>query len=355
MKFLKLEFKNAMLIKEKSLKNMLGSNRFFHPINKLHVYNSICVLFDRTPKSQLRKTNDEHMPFYEDILEMVSNGYINIKCVAEKEKISTVKSAYDANLDDASQITWVDCKYVTGTLHQIFINQLSEILNKKENTIGDISFEDTVELIQSMGTKEEDESISYSNDKINDLIKWCKRNTSTAIANYISNKQTQYKGRNFGKRVYRGSVEADRYCGIMYIPISDNHHDELITHTKGFSNILDEGLVNIVDYLEILEDEIEGFTKIEDLNSVRKFSNFKKGVDISKTIYKEISVDKLEKSIENIIKKCGVLISDNQKEFDEMMKKISKIKNDDENKYVKKIAYKLNHFIETSVNKIYKK
>jgi hypothetical protein len=56
----------------------------------------------------------------------------------------------------------------------------------------------------------------------------------------------------------------------------------------------------------------------------------------------------MEKSMNAIIKKCGVSIKENQKEYDNMMKKVPKLKK------VKDVAYKLNYFIENSINKQYK-
>ncbi len=48
-------------------------------------------------------------------------------------------------------------------------------------------------------------------------------------------------------------------------------------------------------------------------------------------------------------------IKQHQKAYDEMMKKINKIKFDDDNtKSIKTVGYKLNYFIETSINEMYK-
>ena len=54
----------------------------------------------------------------------------------------------------------------------------------------------------------------------------------------------------------------------------------LFKYTKGFSNILDGGLVKIVDYCEIKEDDLIGFTKISDLNSTMKFNELTNGVEL---------------------------------------------------------------------------
>ena len=353
MKYLKLSFKDARVIKEKSLKNMLGSNRFFYPINKMHVYNSVCVLMDRTPKPQLRKTDDKYLPLYDDILEMVSNGYIKINLSYENEIITTIKKDWNSNLTQCQQLTWKDCTYVTGTLQPIFIYRVSEILNIPEDKLTNIAFDDVISKIRNLGViNDKDEYVFEGNNKIQELISWCKMNSSTPISNYIENKQISSRPTGFGKRVYRGVVNSSNYYGFIYIPLNDEHYKELIKYTKGFSNILDGGLVKIVDYGEIKEDDLIGFTKISDLNSTRKFNDLTNGVVWSNTIYKDLDPNNLINSINKIINKVGVSIEKNQDSYDEMIKKINKIKFS--NQKIGEVAYKINHFIEESINKSYK-
>jgi hypothetical protein len=352
MKYLKLKFDNARLIKEKSLKNMLGSNRFFYPINKMHVYNSICILLDRTPKPQLRNTDDKYMPLYDDILEVVSNGYIKINLVDDGENITTIKKDWNSNLTQYQQLTWKDCSYVTGTLLPTFIYYVSEILNETEDKISKMAFDDVITKIKMLGINNDKNEIIYHNEKINNLISWCKLNSSTPISNYIENKQESSRPTSFGKRVNRGIVNSNKYSGIIYIPLNDALHDELIEYTKGFSNILDGGLVKIIDYCEIKEDDLIGFTPINDLNPIKKFNELTNGVDWSNTIYKELNQNDLINSINKIIEKANVSIENNQTEYDEMMKKISKVKFTTDK--IGDVAYKINYFIEESINKQYK-
>lgn len=352
MKYLKLKFGNARLIKEKSLKNMLGSNRFFHPINKMHVYNSVCVLLDRTPKPQLRYTDDKYMPTYNDILDTVSNGYIKINLLDDDEVITTIKKDWNSNLTQYHQLTWKDCSYVIGTLLPKFIYYISEILNEPEDNITKMAFDDVITKIKTLGTFNDKNEIIYHNEKINNLISWCKLNSSTPISNYIENKQESSRPTTFGKRVNRGVVKANKYSGVIYVPLNQTLYNELIQYTKGFSNILDGGLVEIIDYCEIKEDDLIGFTPINDLNTTKKFIEQTNGVDWSNTIYNELNQNDLINSINNIIKKTNVSIEDNQIEYDEMMKKINKVKFTKDK--IGEVAYKLNYFIEESINKQYK-
>ena len=349
MKFLKLKFEHARLIVEKPQSNYLGTNRFFHPINNKHIYNSVCVLFDRTPKPQLRDTNNDYMPLYNDILSVVNEGYIKIENVCEGETNSIVKRPWNSNLKEAIQYTWKDSQYVTGTLYPIFIHHLSNVLKVPEEALKKKAFDDVMLEIQSMGIKNTKGEITYDNDDINNLILWCRTNTSTPLSNYIENKQNNSsRPRGFGKRVHRGSAPSNKYNGLIYIPLNDDLFNELITHTKGFSTILDGGLVTILGYEEIMEYTVNGFTKISDLNSTRKFYEVTSGVKWNNTIYKDLDENNMEKSMNAIIKKCGVSIKENQKEYDNMMKKVPKLKE------VKDVAYKLNYFIENSINKQYK-
>jgi len=352
MKYLKLKFDDARLIKEKPLKNMLGSNRFFYPINKMHIYNSVCVLLDRTPKAQLRGTDDKYMPLYDDILATVSKGYVKIKLLDDTELITTIKKDWNSNVTMSAQQTWKDCGYVTGTLLPIFIYHVSDILAISEDAVKKMAFDDVIVKIKSMGVYNDKNEVVYSNDKINNLIGWCKLNSSTPISNYIENKQETSRPTGFGKRVNRGIVNSNKYCGFIYIPMDDKLFDELIQNTKGFSNILDGGLVRIIGYSEIKEDDLDGFTNISDLNSTKKFIELTNGVVWSNTIYKELDETKLEASINGIIKKVGISIKDNQTEYDEMMKKINKVKFSTDK--IGDVAYKINYFIEESINKQYK-
>lgn len=353
MKYLKLKFECARVIKEKSLKNMLGSNRFFSPITKLHIYNSVCVLLDRTPKPQLRETDDIYMPMYDDILDIVSNGFIKINLLDENELISTVKKDWNSNLTQSEQQTWKDCAYVTGTLQPIFVYRVSEILKISEDELTKIAFDSVVDEIRKLGVIDDENEYNFDgNTAVQDLISWCKLNSATPISNYIQNKQVSSRPTGFGKRVYRGVVNSSNYCGFIYIPLDEEHHDELINFSKGFSNILDGGLVKIVGYGEIKEDDLIGFTKISDLNSTKKFDNLTSGVVWSNTIYKNLDPKDLVKSIDKIINDVGVSIENNKDEYDEMIKKILKVKFTLEK--VGEIAYKVNHFIETSINKQYK-
>lgn len=352
MEYLKLKFKNARLIREKNLKNMLGSNRFFHPINKMHVYNSVCVLLDRTPTPQLRDVDTKYMPFYQDILDVVDGGFIKINSLSDSECLTTIKKGWNSGVTGSSQYTWKDCRYAIGTLYPIFLNRLTDILKYNEDNITEIGFDDIILEIQSMGVIGSDDVIVYSNDMINELIAWCRVNSATTISNYIENKQESSRPTGFGKRVHRGNVNTSKYSGIIYIPLTESIYDELINYTKGFSNILDGGLVTIVSYGEIKEDDLIDFTEIRNLNPTRKFmSLMNKGVDWSNTIYKDLNPNNLTKDINKIIKEVGISIKDYQKEYDEMMKKISKVKFTT-NK-IGDVAYKLNYFIEECINKEY--
>ena len=352
-KFLILQIKHARLIVDKPNSNMLGENRFFHPITMFHIYNSICVLLDRTPKPQFRKTDDKYMPFFNDIMDVVSKGYVKIQLISEYEKVTTVKKDWNSTTKSASQYTWKDCSYATGTLLPIFIYHLSEIFQIKESNIKKIPFDSVIKNIQSKGFFTERNEMIYEDEKIKKLIAWCKLNSISAISNYIENKQEETRSRFFGKRVYRGCVDANKYNGTIYIPLTDDLFNEMIKYTKGFSNILDGGLVKIVDFDELKEDEFIGFIPIQNLNSTRKFyERTSPGIVWSNTIYKKLKGISLIDEINGIIDEAGVSITDNQKTYDEMIKKVSAIKfNKDE---VKNVAYKVNHFIENSINKKYK-
>jgi hypothetical protein len=373
MKFLKLKFDSARLIREKSSKNMLGSNRFFYPINKLHIYNSICVLLDRTPKPQLRNTDDKYMPFYKDIMDVVEEGYVKINLLNSSEKITTVKKDYNSNALSADQYTWVDCDYVLGNLKPIFVHHVSEILSISKEDVQKISFEEVIEKIQSYSSmtddiktnkKGESKNIiiyTYTSEKILNLIKWLKINSATVIANYIENKGEGQRATQFGKRIYRGLVDSQVYSGLIYIPLTDALHEELITYSKGFSNILDGGLVKIIGYDYILEDDVFDFLEIKKLNSTRKFNEFMNtGVDWNNTVYKNLNPSNFKSETDNIISKCNISI-ENNKEYDSMFSKISKIKFNEnidykeaDKQYKKDIAYKINTFIENSINKQFK-
>ncbi len=312
MKYLKLKYEDARLILT-ARNNLLGSNRFFHPITKMHVYNSICVLFDRTPKPQLRETDDKYMPMYNDILDVVSNGYIKVNLTFEGDNITTIKTFSNSNTTTSFQYTWVDCKYVTGTLFPIFLYFISDILNRDVERVEDKSFDEIIFELQGMGVKSEDDTITYSDDRMNTLLTWCKTNSCTPIYNYLTNKQEGNRPTGFGKKVYRGIVKSNNYSGLIYIPLTDKLYDELITHTKGYSNILDGGLVTIMDYCEIYEDDVEGFVKINELNSVRKYSSFNGKIDWYKTIYKGVDVNNLEVSIKKIIGECVLILNNIKK------------------------------------------
>lgn len=353
MKYLHLKFSDAKMIREHSDKNGLGYNRFFHPINKMHVYNSLCVLMDRTPKPQLRKTDDKYMPLYDDLLDAVSGGYIKIKLIMEEEIITTIKKNWNANLQSASQYTWKDCKYVTGTLFPLFTHQVSKVINKSENEVTKMAFEDVMETIQSRGTKNHLDEFEYTDENTISLIKWCSLNRCTAISNYIENKQISSKPSQFGKRVNRGIADSSTYAGVICIPMSEELIEELIQHTRGKSTILDGGLVKIVDYSEIYEDDLFGFTKISELNSVKKFNNtIVKRIDWSDTIYNNIDLADLKNSIDKIIKDLDIDVSKSQTEYDIMWKNVNKISPSELK--ISKVAFKLNFFIEKAINKKYK-
>lgn len=349
MKFLKLKFTGARLIRERNDKNRIGYNRFFHPINTLHVYNSLCVLMDRTPKPQLRETDDRFMPVYDDLMKVVSEGFIKIDMVMESETITIIKKDWNANLKTAQQYTWKDCQFVTGTLFPLFKNQVSEILNTKDVT--EKSFDEVISDIQSLGIKEGSGEIKYTDNKITNLINWCSINNATVISNYIENKQESSRATNFGKRVNRGVADTSVFNGIIYIPLTQELFDEFIKYTPGHSTILDGGLVRVLGYSEVYEDELEGFKKISQLNSTKKFNNqFVKAINWEDTIYNKIDLNDIEGSIKKILESVEVDISQNAKEYGSMMEKINSTKGID----IPKIASKLNFFIENAINKQYK-
>ena len=351
MKFLKLKFEDARLIKDKPLKNMLGTNRFFHPINKMHVYNSFCVLLGRTPKPQLRATNDKYMPFFDEIMELVSEGYIKIKVLSTGEQVTAIKKSWNANITEAKEYTWRDCAYVIGTLMPVFVYHVSQILDMSPEDVNKKQFQEIINSLQSMGVKNDGGEFVFTDEKINNLITWLKFNACTALSNFIENKQMATAPTRFGKRVHRGIIKASRYCGEILIPLSDEIHDELCKHSKGFSTILDGGLVTIVGYGEVSEDDIHGFIEIKNLNSLRKFDKETSGVVWDNTIYKRITSTNLVDDINSIIKDSGVSIVENQKGYDEMISKVTKIKFNGTN--VGEIAYKVNHFIERCIEKQY--
>ena len=364
MKFLKLKFESAKLIREKNKTNLLGSNRFFHPITSMHIYNSLCVLLDRTPKPQLRPTDDKYLPFFSDIMDVVNEGFIKIHLINDNNKTTTIKKGWNSNAVSASQYTWVDCKYVLGNLQPIFIHYVSDILCLSKDEVTTIAFDDIIEKIQNQSEKvnsiKENKKgetrdivlYTYKNEKITNLIQWLKTNSATIIANYIENKNESDRPTGFGKRVNRGIVDTHIYSGLIYIPLTQELHDELICHSKGYSNILDGGLVRPISYDFVMEDELVDFIEIKTLNSVRKFNEDTTNIVWENTIYKEIDEKALKESVDKIINQCGVSIVDNQLEYDKMLKKVLSVKFNGSNH--KDIAYKINTFIEDSINKKYK-
>lgn len=347
MKYLQLKFEHARLITGRAKKKPIGTNRFFHPLNNKHIYNSVCVLFDIIPKPQLRETDDKYMPLHEDILSVVNEGYVKIKCIAVDEKNTIVKKAWNANTNNHTQYTWKNCHYLTGTLFPKFINHVSKILKISQEDVRKKAFDDVISEIQSMGFRDDKNEIIYDDDNVNNLISWCNINKLKPMSNYIKDRQLVSRNTSFGKRVNRGCELGNKYSGIIYIPLNDDLFDELVTYTKGFSTILDGGLVTITGYGELMEDDIEGFTKIKELKSIRKFYDKTKSLVIDNTIYKDLDENNLQKSMDKIIKKCGVSIKDNQKSYDEMLKRSLKLD-------IRKIIPKLNYFIEDSINKQYK-
>lgn len=350
MKYLKLKFVSARLIKEKSLKNMLGSNKFYHPINKYHVYNSVAVLFGRTPKPQLRDTKDIYLPFFEDIMEIVENGFIKINLTFENENITTIKKSWNSNLTESKQYTWLDCEYCAGTLLPKVKEKFCTIL--KINDLGNITFDNTILLIQKLGSIKPDGSILYSDPEICNLIDWLKTNTCSPIANYIENKQLSSRSTQFGKRVNRGIVNSNNYSGEIIIPITDILINELLKYSKGFSKILDGGVVKIVSLGEMFEDDFDGFTEINKLNNTKKFEIDTNGVVWDNTIFRELKSNDLIKSVDSIIEKSGLEIDRESNGYIELIKKIDKIGYKKEK--IGEIGYKINHFIEREIDKQYK-
>lgn len=351
MKFLHLKFSHAKVVKESNKAILFGSNDFLHPLNSLHVYNALCVLLDRTPKPQLRATDDIYMPFYDDIMAVVVKGYIKTTLITKDENISTVKKAWNSNAMNSSQYTWVDCRYSVGTLLPVFVYHLSNILNKSEQTILDTPFDAIIDELHSKGVKQNDDLIEYTDKGINDLITWCQRNQCGGLTNYIQNTQISSRPTQFGKRIYRGSVETNKYNGDIYIPLTDELIDELINHTKGHATILDGGLVKIIGFNEVDEDEISDFTEIYKLNSSKKYNTtYDKVKNVVDTIYNKIDSNNVTKSIKKLIAEVGVEIEPNQLAYDNMMAKIEKIKPSD----TKAIANKLNFFLENAINNQYK-
>lgn len=368
MKFLKLKFTSARVIKELHAGNSFRTNVFFHPINKMHVYNSICVLLGRTPKPQLRETSDLYLQFFDDVMKIVEEGYIKTTLVCENEKITTVKKNWNANATKAEQITWYDCEYVLGTLLPTFIEKASNILDISSINVRKTPFDTVISNIQNKGIKKEtlDKNgvvthvFVYNDTEILNLIKWLVDNNSTVIKNYIENIQVESKAKQFGKRIYRGCVDTNIYCGFIYIPLEEKSeiYNELIKYTCGFSKILDGGLVTILGYDYINEYDILGFTEIKNLNDTKKYDIIQKNIKWYDTIYKTIRKPTLKSDIDDIIAKCGVVVSDYQNEYDSMMTKIYDISSANDiydNKCYTKIALKVNNFIENSINKQYKK
>ena len=350
MKYLKLKFESGKII-GKTSKNKLGDNRFFHPINKMHVYNSFCCLLGRTPKPQLRETNDLYMPFFNDVMDVVEKGYIQIKIISINEILTVVKKSWNSNATVAKFYTWKDCSYVIGNLKPILIFKLSKILNLDEKKISDTPFDSIIDMVRELGVKQQDSTIVFHDEKVLELLRWLRLNSSTGISNYIENKQISSRPSQFGKRVYRGVSEVNKYSGLIYIPLTDLLYKELITYTNGFSTILDGGLVTILGYDYLLEDEIDGFTKISELNNLRKFDKQTTNVEWDHTIYSQIKPETFLDDIKKIILDAGILIDDSD-EFKRFFDNISKVKFNGNN--VGEIGYKVNNFVEKKILEKYK-
>lgn len=350
MKFLKLKFVSARLIKEKKKNNMLGTNRFFHPINKMHIYNSVCVLIGRTPKSQLRKTDSDYMPIFEDVLKAVNDGYAKIKLVAQDENITTIKKAFNSNCMGAVQYTWKDCQYIIGNLLSNLKSKISKILNI--DNVDDYTFEDIISKIQKIGIISGNGSIVYNNESVKDLNDWLQFNSATGISNYIENIKIPSRPTAFGKKVHRGVVTGNNYSGEFLIPFNDDLFSELLANSKGFSKILDGGLVTIVGYGFMLEDEFKDFVEISKLNDVRKFYIETNGVKWENTIYDDLDENNLMESVHKIIENCGVIIDKDSKYYINVTEKLGKIKLDKDK--IGEVAYTLNKFIETTLDNQYK-
>ena len=130
----------------------------------------------------------------------------------------------------------------------------------------------------------------------------------------------------------------------------------MCVYTKGFSTILDGGLVTIEKYDTILEDEIHGFIEIKNLNNTLKFYEETAGVKWENTIYKSIRKESLISDVNEIINQVGVKISDNEIEYNKLIKKISEVKilnNIPDKGEMIKIGYPIQNFINNAIDKQY--
>lgn len=264
MKFLKLQLRHGTIINESSAKFKYGSMRLFYPITDMIVYNMLCTLLDRTPKPQFRVTDDKYMPFYKDIMDVVMNSYIKVDCVATNENITTIKKASDSNSKNESvvQYTWTDCKYCIKENFDNFKDILTTDFNISKKIQDTIGFEKCIKIIRNSPNKV----------NINNLNKWLKSKNATTIANLIENNK-KFEARGMGKRVYRGNVTSNKYNAIIYIPLSDKIKEELDMYSKGWTTMLDGGVLTILEYGEILKTDLIDFEKISDIPSIQRYDN----------------------------------------------------------------------------------
>jgi len=291
--YIKLELKFGKVINETK-----GgfSKDFFYPFTYHHVYNMCCTLLDKNPIPQNRKVDNKYMPFYQNIMDAVLEGYIKIESISEDNVICSVKSAHNSNAtnDATKQITWQDVELTMQDKFHDFKNILNDVFKIKYDVAYIKGFENTMSDI-----------ISWNNIlDIDNLKNWFKTNKLTAFVNYIEN-DPNYKGTplnkngkittlqmfQLSKKVYRGIIKSNVYNAIIYIPFNNELKETYLKYSKGWTNMLDGGLVKSLGFHELSELDIIDFYKINSLKTIRKSDVFNmKEVDFEKNEkYKFIS------------------------------------------------------------------
>ena len=310
MKFLKLILRNGNVIIE--YKRGLYSNDFYYPLNYQHVYNMMCCLLDKTPTPQNRTVNSKYMPFHSDVMECVLRGYIKIECVSKSENITTIKTAYNANVknDSVKQYTWFDCELTMKDSFVIFKQWLKEF-GVDYSVAYNKGFADTMcEII--------------NHERIDELKEWFRKSKNTVLANYIENhkdykgdksKSVEVQSKDFNKRVFRGCTTSNTYEAIMYIPLTDKLKAEYDNYSIGWTSMLDGGLVEYQDYTEVSELDIIDFTPIKNLSKKRKSQSFKKDkLDFKNNVYNNIKNNVTRTGVNELIVSLG-LVADTETLF----------------------------------------
>lgn len=273
MEFLKLELRGGKVINV--FNKGVFSKDFFFPFNNRHVYNMLCTLLDKTPMPQNRKVNSKYMPFYNNVMDAVLKGYVKIECVSSFIKVTAMKGAYNSNVanDAVKQITWRDCQNRMGEqsftiFKDILKNDFDIDYDKRGYLLG---FENTMSIIINCGNQ----------TLIDSLKNWFKKNTLTVFINYLEN-HPEYKGSLFGKskipfngkevnkRIYKGILDSEVYNATFYIPFNNELKEEYLKYSKGWTTMLDGGLVKAIEFTELYSDDIIEYLEIKDLLPLRK-------------------------------------------------------------------------------------